>query len=252
MKVAIGITTYRPPDHPHGSSFTERLRVCLPSIARLRDYGHEIDVIVVDDGSIQSREHIDTILELCKLHGFGYQLSLSNRGVSSAKNSCLRFIRLCQYDIGFLLDDDIEVIGDLVGFYDQRMRETDVKHVGYWSTQFKWIPQQDATINRVPVMKLEHTNGVCLVFRPEMLGVVGAFRVLPNKWSHEHVDWTARAVKAGLCPYPLDFVGSDRYLKIQSLNNISTVGQLPRAERVRMTNENRMYAEKFDDIYLPL
>jgi glycosyltransferase involved in cell wall biosynthesis len=254
MKVSIGITTYRPENHPQAHKFTQRLLTCLPSVASLREYGHELSVVVVDDGSKRFGEHHNTVKRLCDEYDFEYEIYWENRGVSRAKNTCLRWFKQAfdPFDIGFLLDDDAEVIGDLAGFYDQRMRETGVKHAGYWSSRYHWIPNESVTINQVPVMKLEHTNGLCLVFRPEMLTAVGAFRVLPHKFYYEHVDWSDRAVKAGLCPYQLDFVGSDRYLKIQPANGTSTIGYLPHAQRLKMTQENEAAAKSFSDVFLAL
>lgn len=250
MRVAVGITTYCPTEIGSVTTFTKRLMRCLPSVASLRRDGHTVDIHVVDDGSDPKGYHRETLIKLCADYGAAFSFHKKNYGVSAAKNTSLRYFSGGDYDIYILLDDDTEVIGDLPSFYDMRMEQTGVSHAGFFEPIVGgWITREYATLAGAPVVVPDHTLGACLVFRKVMLEKVGAFRLFPERWGWEHVDWTIRAVRAGLLPFPLDFVGSDRYLKLQDTNKTSTIS---RSERIRMSAINKAFMLEHNDTFLPL
>jgi hypothetical protein len=52
-----------------------------------------------------------------------------------------------------------------------------------------------------------------MTFTRQALDRVGGFKILPHRYGFEHINWTYRAVRAGLAPFPADIVESSRYIR---------------------------------------
>lgn len=247
MTAAIAISTYRTTDDTKQDVLTTRMVECVDSL--IKNVTSDTRMLLVDDGSTSQKHHdvIDQIKNAGRVEVIRHE---SNGGVAETKNTCLRWFQKTNAEWGFLSDDDVLFHSDPTVFYPAKMQTSGIKHCGWWCSDFRSLqPIGTVRLGQNYVHKLKWTLGVFMSFHRSVVDSVGAFQVLPNRWSWEHIDWQRRCVRAGFAPYPLDFVGSKNVLTMHKSHRQSTT---PYTNRAQMNNQNRIAAEKFTGVYLPL
>jgi len=188
------------------------------------------ELIVVDDGS--PVKYQQNVQRLCDSMGVTLIKHSTNQGVSAAKNTCLNYLKRCDWDFCFLLDDDIEILSPrFESEYVAAMRNSEVgilsfNDPGYTKTDPIAIGELNGT---------SHTCGVCVVVSRECFAMVGKYRILPELWGWEHIEYYSRAAEAGFAKRGVycDIQGSEKLIRIASEATVFS-----RDERVRMSEVN--------------
>lgn len=201
---ALAIVTYVDASRPAA------VRRRLPeAIASLEQTGYAGPVSIVDDGSTccHHQEYLDF---LARSGRYRVIRRRSNGGISRAKNTCLRAIADLQAEVGFLAEDDILFSEGWDRAYLDAMQRSGIQH-------FSWYTPDDGNCpvacNGALVVRTTGLLGLLLTFTREVLDRVGGFAVLPHRYGYEHIQWTARIVRAGLAPFAADIPDSSRFVQ---------------------------------------
>jgi GT2 family glycosyltransferase len=203
--IGIGIVTYNSPT---------RLKKCLESIPEYLE-----NIIIVNDGTPYEQD----------VYGNRYDViqHAKNKGVAGAKNSALRYLigKGCEHL--FLIEDDI-IIKDPNVFekYIEASKKSGIKH-------FNYALQGYGNAKRYSNGTIEHPTPVYCVFYGEThicfynwcsgpfmyihKDCVNAIGYMDEDFYniHEHVDFTARIIEAGLHPpfwYFADIANAHHYI----------------------------------------
>ena len=133
-----------------------------------------------------------------------------NGGISRAKNTCLRAISEVAADIGFLSEDDILFRDGWDSAYADAMRRSGIQH---FSWHLPERPDQLVACNSCLVTATSGLLGLLMTFTPQVLQRIGGFKILPQRYGYEHVQWTYRAIMCGFAPFPADIAESHRFIE---------------------------------------
>jgi GT2 family glycosyltransferase len=194
MKKIIGIITYN-------RSFL--LEDCLVSLNKvLGETRSEYTVAVFDDGSTD-----DTI---AFLEGEGRALfdhlnKGARGGVARNSNRAILFAKEQDADILFLLNDDIEFIGNPFPIYEKAIKETPYQHFCYTDSaspnkSFAEFRSGDLTLVQTKLV----SDGVCLTITREMIEKLGGFHLAFGFYGVDHTHFSYRASLAGFSRDVLD------------------------------------------------
>jgi GT2 family glycosyltransferase len=223
MKYAVAILTYSTPE------FTQSENRLIDALVSLYGSGYKGRVIVVDDGSID-RDWGPVFDAIPDDIDFDLVFKGETGGISRGKNTCIRVLMEEGIDVGFLADDDVVFFSNWWESYLWAHRITDIAH-------FSWalpkLREKDVKYKNYPVTKCSGLNGCLLTFTPKVVDIVGGFSVTPVRWGYDHVNWTNRIIKAGLCPFFVDVVDG---LDCIGLNQFSSCSAVSLKERRKMRN----------------
>jgi GT2 family glycosyltransferase len=237
-RTALVILTFVDRDRPPG--VRHRLRDALASLERTSYKG---PVIVVDDGS-SCGEHLGDLDRLARGGRYEVIRRPVNGGPSRAKNTCLRVLAERDVDVGFLAEDDVVFHDGWDAAYVSAMERSNIHHMSWYEHD----PRDPVVAcNGGLVTATGGLLGLLLTMTPEVLRRVGGFKVLPRRYGYEHIQWTYRAVLAGLAPFPCDVVGSHRYIGRSPFP--SSFGP---EEMQAGIEQNRAAGHAVDRIYEPL
>lgn len=226
IDTAIAITTYV----PYGkSALTGRLRRCLDSLSVTQYSG---PVSIVDDGSSCSK-HLNFVKQLDRAYPsltIIPVLKPCNGGIAKAKNTSILELLKQDAELMFLCDDDIEFRGGFDTAYHQAHHETNIHHLCWCDTS---IPRKARQVDFGSVDECQSLNGVFLTFTKEMILTIGGMQVMPQKWGHEHLGWSSRAIRAGFAPFNADIPNSSDYIRLLDAPPVFTD-----TERVKMSKQN--------------
>ncbi len=204
-KIGLGIITYNAPD---------RFITSMSSVPSGLD-----NVVVVNDGTPYDLSVYPDDIHLIQ--------HVRNRGVAAAKNSAIRHL----YGIGcehiFLMEDDI-IIKDPIVFklYPEASRRSGILHFNYALQGYGNANRDDEgnIIHPTPMYCVDY-NGIDICFYTWCSGpfmyihrdCVDAIGYLDESFYnvHEHVDYTARIIEAGLHPpfwYFADISSAHNYI----------------------------------------
>lgn len=99
------------------------------------------------------------------------------------------------------------------------------------------------TINGFTIRSHNSTNGVLLCLTKEVFNKIGGFRVAPEKWGYEHLDFSRRCKKAGLCDLFCDFDESNKYLEVID-DSTDEFSNFTNKEKIEMGNINNKWFEE--------
>lgn len=186
------------------------------------------DIVVVDDGSPESYQA--WLIEVCNEKA-RLILRPENGGVSAAKNTCLDEFRKGDYEVCFLLDDDIEVLSEFEFAYTSVMKSEGVGILS-WNDP---VYTSTTPVTRGGLMMSDHTCGCCVIVTRSCVERCGDYLVLPGKWGSEHLEYYCRAARLGFAPQGeyADVPNSSQLLKIASTASVWT-----EEERTKMHANN--------------
>lgn len=193
-----------------------RLDIFLASIYSMLASGFPGTIIVVDDGSA-SKDHLKEIKGIDRISVIERK---DNGGVSKCKNTCLK--AMMPYEHIFLVDDDLVYNGNWWGQYVVSSLTSGVRHYSYFDLAFNMItgsenkPCKTTNYNGAPILSTPSLNGVLLYLRRNLIDLLGGFKVMPCKYGSEHINYTMRAVKAGMCPFFCDVPTSNSSVRINT------------------------------------
>lgn len=178
-------------------------------------HGH---LLIVDDGSTyQYKQFLSNIS--ASYSDVSLYLRPSNGGVSKAKNSCIRVFVDKGYSYLFLSDHDM--------FFNRRGWDrlyintslaTGINHLSYFLSNG---PAYASTYRGVPIANTPHVNGAFLFVTRKAIDIAGGFRVFPQKYGHEHSEFTLRMLYKKMMPaFFADVVGSEKYLTLQTRQSV--------------------------------
>lgn len=236
-RTALAILTYVDRDRP--PAVRRRLRDALASLERT---GYRGAALVVDDGSTCA-EHLAHLDLLASSGRYEVIRRPANGGVSRAKNTALRALADHDFDVAFLAEDDILFRDGWDLAYTAAMSRSGIQH-------FSWYVHDPANqvvaCNGSLVTATSGLLGLLLTMTREVLTRVGGFKVLPHRYGYEHIQWTYRAILAGLAPFPCDIVDSHRYIGRSALPP-----SLDPEEVQAGTAENRPQGHVIDRLFEP-
>ncbi len=202
-RTALAILTYVDAARP--AAVGQRLP---DAIASLEHTSYRDPVFVVDDGSTGS-DHLKYLASLDSAR-FTVVRRPANGGISRAKNTCLRILAQTGAEILFLAEDDILFREGWEDAYGEAMRRSAIQH-------FSWYESAPGNVvmacNGTLVTMTAGLLGLLMTFTQEAVRRVGGFKVLPHRYGFEHINWTYRAIQAGLAPFGADIVESFRYIR---------------------------------------
>lgn len=202
-RTALAILTYVDAARP--AAVGQRLPEAIASLERT---SYRDPVFVVDDGSTCS-DHLEYLSSLDNARYTVVRRPV-NGGISRAKNTCLRLLAQTGAEILFLAEDDILFHEGWQGAYGEAMRRSAIHH-------FSWYEAAPGNLimacNGFLVTMTAGLLGLLMTFTQEAVRRVGGFKVLPHRYGFEHINWTYRAIHAGLAPFGADIYRSSRYVQ---------------------------------------
>lgn len=187
----------------------ERLGIFKHSLLSLYYSEYNGYLCLVDDGS-EVDDHLVYANAL-----FGNRINIikspENRGIARTKNKCIKAILDAGCDIGFLSDDDIQYFKGFDTAYSRKMESTRIPHFSYY------VNKKDANIQMYGIDYIRQTpalNGCFITFTKQLIEDIGYFKIFPNKYGHEHSNFTYRAIHHGKIPYFCDICDSEKYIRL--------------------------------------
>jgi GT2 family glycosyltransferase len=184
MNIGVGITSLNRP---------EALLTCLRSVRCFSD--PPFDLYVSDDGS--TRENVQAIAAACQ--ECTAELDMGERvGIAKNKNRILRRFR--DYDFIFILEDDLYVRDPAWIFEHLRAHEdTGIHHFGHVLPNVMGVYKEVDFPGGRRVLFTEHCTGMFGFYTRTVLETVGGFDPRFDLYGWEHMDYSERIRKAGLC-----------------------------------------------------
>lgn len=235
MNIGLAVTTYA------GKNTDPRrldiIKTCLNSV---RDV--PVRKIIIKDG-FENDDHYDLIRRYRNDFNVIVQ---SHSGIANAKNACIDKLKNCDYI--FLLDDDI-LIKDPLFFADyiRAINKTEIQHFSFMP---RYAPPVTTTdINGVICEIFDHLSGCMMVLTKKVVETIGYFKVLPNKYGHEHTNYTQRCTYAGLSQNYIDIAESVNTIElINEGNEIKSGIPIIQSE----LDENAIHAQlNINELYIP-
>lgn len=244
IRTAMAILTYVP--EGCGASVSSRLRTMVSSV-------WETDspylIVVVDDHStdLSHREYLD-FLE--KTKGTRVVRRGCHGGIARAKNTCLRLLSECKFDVAFIAEDDLCFSPGWKTEYCDAHVKTGIEHFSWsWDDDPGNMWRSVRRINGFNVCETSRVNGSLLSLTPKVIEKVGGFKVMPAPWGHEHTNWTKRIRAVGLTPFFSDIVGSNDYVWPNCFSQYSAISE---KEKREFASINEKFANDIEPVYLPL
>lgn len=208
MKIGIVVSTYM-------NEKTDKIRLdiikkCLDSLLNI-----DIQVIVMDDGSINTK-HIDLIDSYSDKFKIIHRNE--NGGIAKCKNSAIKFFEDNDFDICFLMDDDVEILDkEFYKYYIEAYEKTGIEH---FCLQPQYKSSVEKQINDYTYIESEFLSGCLLMITKNIIKEIGYFKILPIKYGHEHTNYTIRCIKYNFCPGFVDIKNSYQLVKLIDESNI--------------------------------
>ena len=203
MKIGIAVSTYA--NEKTDEARIDIIKQCLDSML-----GLDIDVIIVNDASV-NESHVSLINSYPE---FTVINRPRNGGIAKCKNTAIKHFEENEYDIAFLIDDDVEILDKK--FYERYIEAYEKTGIHHLCLQCSGDHphSNDIEINGFHVMKSNHTNGCFLMLTQKMIKELGYFKILPHKYGHEHSNYTMRALLNGFASGFIDVVNSGELLRL--------------------------------------
>lgn len=221
MKVGIAVSTYAN-EKTNDQRFII-IKKCLDSLLTT-----DITVVIVNDGS-NNQKHLDLINSydtFIMIH------RKENGGIAKCKNTAIKYFDDNDFDICFLMDDDVEILNkDFYKFYIDAHEKTGIDHFCLQVGSLHKI--SNVTENGISYKISNHTNGCFLMITKKMIKELGYFKILPFKYGHEHSNYSTRAKLHHFAPGYVDISNSNELLKLIDNSLIIDAGA-------------RIYGEDFD------
>ncbi|MFH1739634.1 MAG: glycosyltransferase family A protein [bacterium] len=207
-KMGIAISTYFGP----GTS-TGRLEIFMTSIYSLLASEFPGKIIVVDDGST-SKIHLQKIANNPRIKII---YKTENGGVAKCKNTGLKNLLDCDYL--FLADDDMIYNGEWWTPYISTYAKTGFRHLLFRPTikEFPFsrhLSEEFVEHDGFPVKRMRHVNGCLFFITRDIIDMVGGFKILPNKFGFEHINFSDRVKVAANLPFYCDAADSNEWLHL--------------------------------------
>jgi GT2 family glycosyltransferase len=184
MKIGVGITSYNRPS---------ALEICLQSVRHFDN--PEFELYVSDDGS--SQENMKLIGTICKsIHA---EIDIWPRaGIAKNKNRILHRFKDC--DFIFILEDDLEIISEeWIYEHLQAHKDTGFHHFGHVLLGARGIIDEQEFPGGRKITFTEHCTGMFGFYTRVVLETVGGFDERFDLYGWEHMDYSDRIRRAGLC-----------------------------------------------------
>lgn len=240
VKVLICITTY---------GRFKYLKKLIESIERTAIYDY--DIVIHDDGSE------DGTIEYIESKGYTL-LKSDNIGTHSAKNYLFMYARKKEYDIGFMMDDDLYF--EKRGWdklYYETCRDTGYWHLSHFNTN--WEERRGRNYGNLTTYgSAIESQGALYTFTKEVLEDVGYIDRKNFGFRGEgHRDWTVRACRMGYNDeYTLyDARNANNYITLHSKENyIKTKDYLSHVLRERRRKGKKVSTAKSrrGDMYIDI
>jgi len=207
----------------------ERLHSLKILLEQINKSTTDFDLIVVDDGSEDETPHY--LNKYFKDLGLvWFQSHKTNRGVSAAKNTALRYAYKTKiggepkYEYIFILEDDVRIKRDgWIDIYRKAMKETPIKHFNFLPEEIlpaRLYPKPRADSPYIYGKVLDSTEhegftidywsdigGTMMCLTRDALVHVGGFRGSFDGRGFNHVEYSYRVSKAGYTTRPPTFDG---------------------------------------------
>ena len=171
-------------------------------------------VVIVVDGPIPDKHN-----KILSKYDFNIYKRPYNGGVARTKNTCIRLLLEQNVDIGFLADDDLLYKNNCFDVYTSFICKTECHHL-IASYPHKIVhPDWDKMNYILETYKGQkirrHGGGVgyFLSFTPELIDKIGYFKILPNKFGSEHINFSKRVIKMGMAKFHFDIDRSINYVE---------------------------------------
>ena len=236
MNLALAILTFVPSKKVKKDRVLRRLPHLLASLEKTAFPG---PVVIVDDCSPHPEQR-----EYLKGLSGRYQVVRRRKrgGIARAKNTCLLALRKTDFQFGFIVEDDMELLPGWWAVYQEAHKRSKISHFS-WASDTYWskgkMQKRRAKVKRVAIVKTTTLNGACLTVTPQMIAKLGGFVVGPHFWGREHINYTQRAIKAKFAPFFADVRQSNKFLRLGPYSKHSFITH---AERKAGNTANRQAA----------
>ena len=247
-KVGLAISTYSE-EHTEKKRY-EIIKKSLDSLEQiLKTNKINIYVVIVVDGNIP-----DIHNKLLHNYNFNIYRREENGGVAKTKNTCIRLLKEQYVDIGYLADDDILYKENCFDVYTDFICKTKCHHLiacypdpivhpkHTWN-KLNYILD---TYQGEKIRKHTGNVGYFLSFTPELIEKIGYFRVLPNKFGSEHINFSKRALQMKMIPFHYDINDSVKYVEHIGFwpiaeNLYGKCHSISKSNQKKMSKENNKY-----------
>jgi hypothetical protein len=247
----IGIVTYNRIGY---------LRECVNSLKKTLDTEIDYILVIADGYSIDNTDLYLKELEFDDNISY-YCIKNKNHFIYRQSNSILYFSERFEYDIGFILNDDL--VFKKNGWdrlYYTILLKHKIEHLVFYDKKFKhskfYVIKADTQSN----CSANNCQGAMFTFTKNVVDKVGYFDENNFKIrGHSHIDYTLRCCRLGFNNMDKlwDVKGSNEYIELNNKHYISSFSKLPillrelyktdiyeidRRERI-IQNNNRKYIE---------
>ena len=211
LKLGLAITTYS-----NSKTSDERYKIirdCFESVHN----NVTIEVVIVNDGSEEPR-----LLEILDEYSDRFEIvtRVENGGISKAKNDCIKCLFEKDCDIMFLMDDDVLILQDFTELFENAITKSKISHFNYIVKSLHPELEKHGNKfkqNKIPIQQSPRLNGCFMTITKEMVETIGYFKVLPNRYGHEHTEYTLRAIRNEFAPGFVDLQNSEDYIGFHEL-----------------------------------
>lgn len=209
-KIGLCISTYFNKD-----THEQRLNIFKQSINSLMktsfNKNPNTKIIIVDDGS-EIKNHLEWIRENYKDTIQIYEKN-HNSGIFKIKNTCIRLLMEENVDVLFLSDDNnIYLNPNWFEYYLDAIEKTNFGCWTYIHPDVHLANKKSSYINNFEFTYLSRQNGCLLILTKDVINKIGYFKMIPNKYGYEYINYIFRAIYYGLIPECIDISNSENLL----------------------------------------
>lgn len=202
-------------------------------------------LVIVDDGSDAEFGKSLSVMIENKTSAFLLHIG-SNVGIARAKNACIFACLIAKNNYCILADNDVVFLKENWQYaYGVTMKETRQHVLAFGGTDNQGFV---GGYNRGQAKSFSQLKeslwpyGAMLVISYRALEVLGAFKVFPGRWGHEHIDFHLRAVLAGLTDRYFDIKNSSDYLNLNTQLSMFSHSEKKHMSRVNQAALQESYS----------
>jgi hypothetical protein len=221
---------------PTGSAVSEEFQLMIERniISFLATTKGRSHLVIVDDGS--GEEHVSFLKEIEATYKIEIEYKKKNSGIACAKNTCLRIFMNSSYKYIFLIDHDVYFKKrGWDSLYINTAQGIGAHHLSWFVEYNVANSHQMLQKNGVKYAQTSWVNGPLLYADRMAVEKVGGFRVMPEKWGHEHSDWSIRMQLENftLATF-LDAPNSFEYLDLVTMKSVFSPDEKARMSKVNL------------------
>lgn len=212
MKTLVGIITYNRLNYL--KTCADSARKALRRLGSVGKSDPSSRVVIFDDVSS------DGTIDWLKKSDFKFILGQDRGGVAKNSNRAIKYARDYNFDVLFLVNDDIEIKPEALETYVNAIEVTDYEHFCYTDPLSQFKPSEYFTNNGIELVRRVTGDGAFMTITKDMIAELGGFDVEYGMFGSEHYDYSRRAAAVGFANDSLDVVAATNLVNVRQYKEI--------------------------------